>query len=83
MGYEIPTKCYILSIQNKSNFFYQHNNVILKQLVPNNPYLGLLISKDLKWAPYITNIRKKANSTLGFLRCNLQSVQQTAEDQHT
>ena len=58
-------------MENKSNFFYQLNDVILKQ-VPNNPYLGLLISEDLKWTPHITNICKKANSTLGFLWRNLR-----------
>ena len=40
------TKCYILSLQNKTNFYYQLNNVILKR-VPTNPYLGLQISEDL------------------------------------
>ena len=34
----------------------------------NNPYLGLQISDDLKWTTHITNVTKKANSTLGFLR---------------
>ena len=38
----------------------------------NNPYLGLQISDDLKWTAYITNVTKKANSTLGFLRRNLK-----------
>jgi hypothetical protein len=38
--------------------------------VQNNPYLGLQISDDLK--SYITNVTKKANSTLGFLRRNLK-----------
>ena len=65
------TKCYILSIKNKSSFHYQLNNVILKQ-VPNNPYLGILFSEDLKWTDHITKLTKKANSTLGFLRRNLK-----------
>ena len=42
-------KCYILSISNKGrNKFYELNSYILKH-VDNNPYLGLIISKDLKW----------------------------------
>ncbi len=65
------TKCYILSVQNTSNFFYQLNNTILKR-VPTNPYLGLLISEDLKWSAHINNITKKANSALSFLRRNLK-----------
>ena len=64
------TKCYILSINNKSNFRYSLNNTILKE-VPNNPYLGILLSQDLKWSDHIASITKKANSTLGFLRRNL------------
>jgi hypothetical protein len=42
------------------------------QQVQNNPYLGLQISDDLKWTAHITNVTKKANSTLGFLRRNLK-----------
>ena len=65
------TKCYILSINNKSNFRYSLNNTILKE-VPNNPYLGILLSQDLKWSDHIASITKNANSTLGFLRRNLR-----------
>ena len=64
-------KCYILSIQQKSSHFYQLDNEILQQ-VDSNPYLGLTISEDLQWKTHITNITKKANSTLGFLRRNLK-----------
>ena len=64
-------KCYILSINQKSSHFYQLNNHILQQ-VPENPYLGVTISEDMKWSTHISNITKKANSTLGFLRRNLK-----------
>jgi hypothetical protein len=64
-------KCYILSIQNKSQHFYSLNGHILQQ-VQNNLYLGLQISEDLKWTTHIANVAKKANSTLGFLRRNLK-----------
>ena len=64
-------KCYILCIQQKSSHFYQLDNEILQQ-VDSNPYLGLTISEDLQWKTHITNITKKANSTLGFLRRNLK-----------
>ena len=50
---------YILSINNKSNFRYSLNNTILKE-VPNNPYLGILLSRDLKWSDHIANITKKS-----------------------
>jgi hypothetical protein len=64
-------KCYILSIKNKTSHFYELNNTILKH-VDSNPYLGVLISNDLTWTNHITNICKKASSTLGFLRRNLK-----------
>ena len=65
------SKCYILSINSKSSYFYQLNNTILKH-VDNNPYLGLLISKDLKWSNHIEKISKKASATLGFAQRNLR-----------
>jgi hypothetical protein len=59
-------KCYILilSIKNKSQRYYNLSGHILQQ-VHNNPYLELQISDDLKWTTHITNVTKKANSTLG------------------
>ena len=65
------TKCYIMSIKKKTHKFYQLGGHILEQ-VDSNPYLGLQISEDLKWSTHISNITKKANSTIGFLRRNLQ-----------
>ena len=49
---------------------YSLNNTILNS-VPNNPYLGVLLSNDLQWSDHICKITKKANSTLGFLSQNL------------
>ena len=42
--------------QQEKLIFYQLNDNILKD-VDNNPYLGLLISKDLKWASHIRENR--------------------------
>ena len=65
-------KCYILSLSNNGiSKFYQLNSYILKN-VENNPYLGLIISKDLKWATHIDQIAKKSSSTLGFVQRNLK-----------
>ena len=50
---------------------YTLDGHILQQ-VQINLYLGLQISEDLKWTTHITNVAKKANSTLGFLRRNLR-----------
>ena len=66
------TKCYILPIKQKSSHFYQLNGTILKE-VDTNPYLGLNISKNLTWSNHINGVCKKASSTLGFLRRNLQN----------
>ena len=66
-----PSKCYILSINSKTSFNYQLSRFIVKH-VQNNPYLGILLSNDLKWDSHITAITKMANSTLGFLCRNLR-----------
>ena len=53
------------------NFLYtlcQHT----LELVPDNPYLGVQISSDLKWSKHINKISNKASSVLGFLRRNLK-----------
>jgi hypothetical protein len=68
-------KCYILSLKKKINTHYDLNGHTLEQ-VSSNPYLGLQISEDLKWKEHINNIFNKANSTLGFLRHNLQHCPQ-------
>jgi hypothetical protein len=65
------TKCYIMSIKKKTHKCYQLGGHILEQ-VDSNPYLELQISEDLEWSTHISKITKKANTTIGFLRRNLQ-----------
>ncbi|KAL8565040.1 hypothetical protein ACOMHN_003416 [Nucella lapillus] len=65
-----PKKCFILGIQQSSNFIYTLCNTPL-QHVSSNLYLGILFSNDLKWSTHIASTTKKASSTLGFLRRNL------------
>ncbi len=68
------SKCYIMSIHRKkqpSTFRYSLNNHILEQ-VSQNPYLGVIISDNLKWTTHISKICKRANSILGFVRRNLK-----------
>ena len=65
------SKCNIISIRNKSTFFYQLDNTIL-QYVEHTTYLGVNISNDLTWGFHIKNITKKGNSTLGFIKRNLK-----------
>ena len=64
-------KCHILSIRNKTQFSYSLNNETL-EYVTTNPYLGSIISNDLKWHSNISTITKKGYSTLGFLRRNIR-----------
>ncbi|KAL8621525.1 hypothetical protein ACOMHN_026197 [Nucella lapillus] len=70
-----PKKCFILGIQQSSNFIYTLCNTPL-QHVSSNPYLGILFSNDLKWSTHIASTTKKASSTLGFLRRNLHFFSQ-------
>ena len=68
------TKCYFMSIHISRNPLTTHyilNNHILEH-VQENLYLGVIISKNLKWSTYINKICNKANSTLGFIRRNLK-----------
>ena len=69
-------KCYHLSVRQKSSNFYTMNGHILQQ-VAEIPYLGITFSDNMKWTTHINQVRKKANSTLGFLRRNLHHTPQT------
>ena len=51
------------------------------QIVDNAKYLGLTISKNLSWNNHVNNITKKANSTLAFLRRNIQNCPQRTKTQ--
>ena len=68
-----PDKCNVLSIStNKDPPIYNytlHGHTL--QHVDKAKYLGVTIQSDLKWHSHINNICNKANSTLGFLRRNL------------
>ena len=67
-----------MSIGNKSSYFYELDNTVLAH-VENTPYLGLLISNNLKWGNHINKICKKANASLGFLRRNLRHLPTTCK----
>ena len=68
-------KCYILPTKARSSFLYSLDGIILKQ-VQQSPYFGVHISADLKWSSHISDICKRAGSTLGFLRRNLRNCPQ-------
>ena len=65
------TKCQVMSIDQKSSHFYNIDGHILKH-TPQEKYLGVTLSDDLKWSPHINNTTKKASAVLGLLRRNLQ-----------
>ncbi|KAI8513419.1 hypothetical protein Bbelb_100580 [Branchiostoma belcheri] len=55
----------------------KHGNDLVvdsEEVSTQHPYLGIILSQDLKWKPHIDNITAKANSTLGFLRRNLRGA---------
>ena len=52
-----------MSINSKSFHFYEPDKRILQQ-VPENPYLGITISEDLKWSSHINKTTKKATQHL-------------------
>ena len=79
-----PIKCYVMRIgrgKKLSDWIYTLCGEPLEQ-VETNPYLGVLLSHDTKWAPHIDKITSKANRTIGFLRRNLkkcpEELKQTA-----
>jgi len=68
-----PDKCNVLSITRKKHpikyNYILHNQVL--QHVTSVKYLGITFNSDLTFGEHITNITNKANSTIGFLRRNL------------
>jgi hypothetical protein len=60
------TKCYKMSIHRSKDSYTHHyslDNHILEQ-VENNPYVGVLISKDLKWSTHITALSDRLFQSL-------------------
>ena len=77
-----PQKCSVLCItKNKTTRTptYTLHGHLLEQ-VNNVKYLGITISKDLKWNAHIDNTRNKASRTLGFLRRNLKISNKKIKD---
>jgi hypothetical protein len=73
-----PDKCSILRITRSKTplmYNYQLHGHVLKSET-NSKYLGVTIDNKLCWNTHISNICRKANSSLAFLRRNLQINQQ-------
>ena len=68
-----PDKCNVLSISTKRNQtpnkYFLHGHEL--QHVTSAKYLGVSISEDIKWNVHVSDICKKANNTIGFLKRNL------------
>ena len=78
-----PVKCNIMQLTRKRikkiNAAYFLEGTVLEN-VNNIKYLGVTISKDLKWNTHVSNVCTKANKTRGFLRRNLLSCPQDVKE---
>ena len=70
-----PEKCTVVHItHNKKPVVtnYQlHGHTLEREL--SSKYLGITISKDLKWNTRVNNIATRANRSLGLIRRNLRA----------
>lgn len=78
-----PDKCNVLSISRNKNpirhTYTLHGNTL--EHVDKAKYLGVTIQSDLKWHHHVNNISNKANSTLGFLKRNLNINSTSVKEQ--
>ena len=64
-----PVKCNMVQLTNKRTSKIQASNKLegtALENVESIKYLGVTITKDLKWNTHISNVCTKANRTLGF-----------------
>ena len=78
-----PVKCNIMQITrkrtNKMEASYTLEGTVLEN-VDSIKYLGVTITRDLRWHTHISNMCTKANRTLGFLRRNLYQCPQDVKE---
>ena len=70
-----PSKCNVIKITRKrkpSDFTYTLHGQIL-ETIDHIKYLGVHLSRDLRWNEHVAKVTSKANRTLGFLRRNLRT----------
>ncbi|KAI8479428.1 hypothetical protein Bbelb_428470 [Branchiostoma belcheri] len=69
-----PQKCSIVHMTRKKKTLERayelHGHKL--QTEPNVKYLGVTLTKDLKWSLHISNISSRANRSLGFVRRNIK-----------
>ena len=70
-----PSKCYQMSVHRTKSPIHRDYTLYNQSLeaVQQHPYLGILLSHDLRWNQHVDKIVKKANSSLGFVKRNLYS----------
>ncbi len=73
-----PDKCKVINIaKNKTHETCNyHLHGLTLETVTSANYLGMTISKDLKWDEHISKTTKSANTTLAFLRRNIRTSNQ-------
>ena len=78
-----PVKCNIMQMTRKRikkiNASYSLEGMALDNFQKIN-YLGVTIANDLKWNTHVSNIRTKANMTLGFPRRSLAVCPQDVKE---
>ena len=77
-----PDKCNMMQLTRKRiNEIYASFTLEGTDLenVERIKYLGVTITRDLRWNTHVSNVSTKANRTLGFLRRNLHSCSQVKE----
>ena len=78
-----PVKCNMMQLTRKRiktiHASYTLEGTDLEN-VESIKYLGVTITSDLRWNTHVSNIRTKANRTLGFLRRNLYSCPQEVKE---
>ena len=68
-------KCYLMHVTSSRRKPSQHAYYMKGQELSNvdqNPYLGVILSHDMKWTRHIDHITARGNRMLGFLRRNLR-----------
>ena len=69
-----PAKCLVMNISKKrhpSKFTYSLHNTDLKT-TDTAKYLGIIISKDMKWTKHIRQTCSRANRAFEFIKRNVQ-----------
>ena len=59
------------TLSNTRRFYSSKRDPLVVKGLKNHPYLGVMLSSELRWNSHVENIVVKANKSLGFVRHNL------------